>query len=178
MSVVSLSNLDKFDASVQLWFQNVKRAAEEVAVGLAKQVFDRVLIESPQYSGDFTANWKVSVGTPDKSFTIGVIAPKLKHPDTEGIRHVDPFKRGDPEAIAYAKSHAHWQPINLGQKIFISNSADHDQPYAMLIEEGAIKFRPVNRGADYVGRRSVEHVSNRYRQIGAGQLAILRRIGA
>lgn len=177
MAVV-IQNLDKFEADVQSWFKAVRGAAEEAAVGLAKRVFDKVLIESPQSSGDFTANWKVSVGVPDTTFTIGVLKQRQSHPDHEGIRWDLLYKRGDPEAIAYAKSHAHWQPIKLGQTIYISNSAEHDENYAMKIENGQINFRPVNSGAGAVGRRSIAHVASRHKVISREALAVLRRVGA
>ena len=53
---VKVTNLSAFDAQVEAWFAAVEKAAAEAAVGLAKRVFDKVLIESPQYSGDFAAN--------------------------------------------------------------------------------------------------------------------------
>ena len=58
---VKVLNLDAFDASVQSWFTAVKGAAEQAAVGLARRIFDKVLLESPQFSGDFAANWKVGL---------------------------------------------------------------------------------------------------------------------
>lgn len=172
-----IQNLAEFENSVQSWFKAVRGAAEEAAVGLAKRVFDKVLIESPQSSGDFTANWKVSVGAPDTTFTIGVIKQRLSHADHEGIKWELLYKRGDPEAIAYAKSHANWQPIRLGQTIYISNSAEHDESYAMKIENGSINFRPANKGAEAVGRRSVAFVAGRYGVISKESLAVLTRVG-
>ena len=175
---VKVTNLSAFDAQVEAWFAAVEKAAAEAAVGLAKRVFDKVLIESPQYSGDFTANWQVSVDAPSTKFTIGVLRPKLNgYADSVGIRGIEPFKRGDPEAIAYAQSHAVWPTIKLGQTIYLSNSANHDEDYAWKIEDGKIKFRMVNQGAAAVGRRSIEYVGHRYPVIGQSQFSILRRVG-
>lgn len=166
-------SLAKFNESVQGWFSRVRTAAEGAAVGLGKEAFEQILETSPQYSGDFTANWKVSVGTPDTTFTIDVIPSRVSSPDDDGIRHSEPFKRGDGEAIAYAKSRAKWPVLKLGQKLFISNSANHDEPYAMKIENGEIKLRPVNKGADHVVRRSTQYVLNRYSRIDKVQLQAL-----
>ena len=175
---VAVKNLAGFDSVVQAWFAAVEEAAADAAVGIAKRVFDKVLIESPQYSGDFAANWKVSVNAPDTTFTIGVIRPRVaKYADGDGIKNTKPFGRGDPEAIAYAKAHADWSKIKLGDVIYISNSASHEEDYAFKIEKGEIKFRPVNQGAGAVARRSLEFVAHRYPQIDRGQLAVLRRIG-
>ena len=175
-----LEGLDKFDAAVGAWFGAVEKASQEAAAGLAKRIFDKVLIESPQATADFVANWKVSVNAPAPAsdFTAGVIPGKFKsYPDSVGIYSTELFKRGDPEGINYAKRHVVWSPIKLGDIIFISNSAIHDEAYAWLIEEGEVNFRQVNAGADYVGYRSVQFVANRYPNIGSAQLAVLRRVG-
>ena len=175
---VKVTNLSAFDAQVEAWFAAVEKAAAEAAVGLAKRVFDKVLIESPQYSGDFAANWQVSVDAPSSRFTVGVLKPKLHgYADSTGIHGLEPFKRGDPEAITYAKSHAVWPTIKLGQTIYLSNSANHDEDYAWKIEDGTIKFRPVTQGADHVGARSLNFVAHRYPVINKSALAILRRVG-
>ena len=175
---LEINGLDAFDRQVMAWFGAVEKATAQAAVGLARRVFDKVLIESPQYSGDFAANWQVSVGVPSTKFTVGVIRPKIKaYADSDGIRDFEPFKRGDPEAVAYAKSHAAWPELKLGQTIYISNSAEHDEPYAWAIENGKINFRPVNAGADAVARRSMAFVANRYPTITSSQFSVLRRLG-
>lgn len=177
---VALKGIGKFDAAVKAWFASVETASAAVAVGLARRVFDKVLIESPQYSGDFAANWKVTIDAPApaSAFNADAVAKKRHgYPDATGIHEFTPFKRGDPEAIAYAKAHATWASIKLGQSIFISNSAEHDELYAWQIEHGIINFRPVNVGAGAVGRRSVAFVGHRFPVIGKSQFEILRRVG-
>ena len=173
-----LVGLDKFDAAVKGWLSDVEDAAAEAAVGLAKEVFDKVLAESPQSSADFVANWKVSLNQPDTSFTIGVIRPSVKaYANSEGIRELDLFGRGSPEGIEYAKSHAVWPKMKLGDKLFISNSASHDEDYALKIESGKVNFRPINSGAGHVAARSMSFVAHRYEAIGKSQFEILRRVG-
>lgn len=176
MSVeLKVTNLPAFNAQVTSWFDSVAKATEEAAVGLAKEVFETVLEESPQFSGDFTANWKVSVDAPApvSSFIPGAVT-KVEV-GAYGMASITAFKRGDPEAIEFAKTHAAWQTIKLGQRIFISNSAHHDEDYAWKIEDGSIKFRPVNAGAGAVAKRSVAMVIAKYKTIGASELASLRR---
>ena len=55
----ALRGLPQFNAEVKKWFAAVEREAAKAATGLAKQVFEKVLEESPQNSGDYVANWKV-----------------------------------------------------------------------------------------------------------------------
>jgi len=177
---VALKGLPEFNAAVKGWFAQVEREAAKAATGLAKQVFEKVLIESPQFRGDFVANWKVSIGAPAPAseFKPGVIPRKYgEHRGSDWLGTFTPYKRGDPEGMNYARANATWSPIRLGQSIFISNSAEHDEYYAWKIEEGSIKFRPVNAGAGAAGRRSVEFVQRSFAVIGRSQFDILRKIG-
>ena len=64
-----VTNLAAFDGSVQSWFAAVKEAAENHAKSLAFRAFNMVIETSPQYSGQFAANWKIAYGSPDTSFT-------------------------------------------------------------------------------------------------------------
>lgn len=148
---VSVQNLDAFDTTVQQWFKSVQKAAEDAALGLAKMAFKHVLEISPQFSGDFVANWVVGYNALNYSFTPQAVAPDKFWNDPDWVAH----SRGDPEAQEYAKSHAHWQSIKLGGSIFLCNSAHHHgDNYAMKIEGGMIKFRDVNAGADAVVRKT------------------------
>ena len=177
---VGLKGVGGFNSSVTAWFRAVEKASAATAVGLAKRVFDKVLVESPQYSGDFTANWKVTVGAPApaSAFQQGVLGTRYSaHKGDDGLGSFVPYQRGDEAAIAHAQANATWNPIKLGQSIFISNSASHDEHYAWQIENGVIKFRPVNAGAGVVGRRSVAFVQHLFPHIGKSQFEILRRVG-
>ena len=174
---VKVNNLPAFDAKVMAWFAAVEKATAEAAVGVAKQVFENILINSPQFSGDFVANWRPSVGAPDPRFQVDVISGAARyrgHTDEMGIQ---PFGRGDTPAIHYAQSHAAWQLPKLGQAIYISNSVRHDEPYAWLIEDNKINFRPVNMGADRVARNAIERVGRRTGTIDKTKLAFLRSLG-
>lgn len=168
--MIKVTNLAEFDADVMAWFAAVEEAAAEAAVGLAKIAFHNLLIESPQYSGDFAANWRVSVGTISAGFTenavggVGALGDKA-------------FQRGSPRAIAYAMGHAEWPRIQLGQTIVLHNSAAHTEPYAMKIEEGSIVFRDVNSGADHVVRRTAMKVGFDYESITSQKLKGLRSFG-
>ena len=174
---VEIKGLDAFDRQVKAWFGAVEKAAAQAAVGLAKQAFDNILINSPQFSGDFTANWRHSVGAPDTRFTVNAISGAARfrgHTDEHGV---EPFGRGDSVAIEYAKSHATWTTPKLGQTIYLSNSAVHDEPYAWLIEGGKINFRSVNSGADHVVRNAATRMNNRYSTLTKSKFDFLRSLG-
>lgn len=184
----SITNLDSFDRSVEQWFSEVQKATEEASVGLAKRVFQKLVEGSPQFSGDFAANWKVGFGYVDQSFQMDALPKSFSsHTDHTGIPSFEPFSRGDREAIDYANRHAKWKKLELGQSIFLSNSAFHlDKEegfsgvidlYGWKIENNQIKFRPGNRGAGAIAARSVYGVATKYSSINGARLELLRRLG-
>lgn len=164
--MIRAQNLDSFDATVQGWFEAVEEAVAEAAVGLANEAFEQLLESSPQYSGDFVANWKVGK-QPDYSFS----------PMPGRAGHMDPFQMGSTPAMEYARAHAVWPDLKLGESVYITNSAAHDEPYAVKIENGMIKLRPVNEGASHIVRRAVLTLGFNYTTIGPVQLDILRKFG-
>lgn len=179
---VTPESLAKFDGQVKGWLNSVRAAAEEAAVGLAKEAFNHILHVSPQFSGDFVANWKVGVNEEDTSFKMNALGNKYTAAKGfDGLGAFQAMSRGSLEAINYAKSTAVWRKIKLGDRIFLSNSAHHFSGaggeldmYAWKIEDGLINLRPINAGADHVARRGAANAAQRFGRIGASQLAYLR----
>ena len=169
-----------FKGQVSAWVSAVREAAAEAAVGMATRVFEKALIESPQYSGSYAANWKISYGSVDHHAEVDPL-------NTKGVTP-PPYVRNDNPAKTYARAHKQGAPASfkLGQSIFISNStvSPSDNPgvsdlnLAWAIENGTVKFRPENVGADRVGARALAFVARRYPVINKSSLAILRRVGA
>lgn len=173
-----LEGLEKFDADVGAWFGAVEEAAQGAAAALAFVALQRVLEESPQYTGDFVSGWEVSFNTPTNIWRPARI---LTH-KMIAAGYADPFEKGDEPAISRAEGKA-WPRLSaakaqpLGTDIYLSNSAVHDEPYAWKIERGEIDFRSVNPNADRVVERGVLFTRNRFKHIGRSQLAILRSLG-
>lgn len=173
-----LEGLESFDSTVNAWFGAVKVAAQEVAVGLATVALNRVLDESPQYTGDFVSGWEVSFNTSTNMWRPAKLINRAMI--EAGI--VDPYQKGDENAIGYALSKASARLSSaksqpLGTSIYLSNSAKHDTSYAWDIELGQIDFRSVNPNADRVAARGVLFTRNRFKHIGKPELAVLRSIG-
>lgn len=137
-----ITNLDQIDRELDAWLASVEAEITKVAKGLAVEALVTAAYESPQYSGDFTANWNLSVNQPDRSFTAGVF-PEAAFPS----KH--PFINGDSPAIAYAMGQADGKLDNfkLGDTIWLCNSAVHQDDYAWKIENNRIKFRSGNSGS-------------------------------
>lgn len=161
-------SLAKFNESVQGWFSAVRESAEAAAVGLAHEAFEQIIETAPQGSGDFVANTNVSVSHPVYEFFENPV----------GNRNSASAGRGDEQAMNRARSKADWSSIRsgmiLGESVFISSKAKHDQYYSVLIEEGKINLRPVNQGADHIYRKARNYVANHYGQLDRAKLAVLR----
>ena len=175
---VELKGLGEFDRDVASWFQAVEAAAGDVAKGLAHRVFENALKNSPQFSGDYTASWRVSIGSVDFSYSKDAVAGAARW--GEGFASGQIFGRGDEPAMSLARATAAavWgQKIELGQSIYVSNSATHAEPYAWKIENGSINFRTPNMGADGVGRKAVARIGRAFATIDKSKFDILRRVG-
>lgn len=137
---IKVTNIDQVFGELDAWLMSVQRDLEHLARGLATEAFIKILDHSPQYSGDFAANWKLSVGEMDKSYGVMLFGKLFPDPD--------PFINGDEEAIMKAMSNAMGKldGFKLGQTIWISNSSAHLTTYAWKIENNQIRFRPGNYG--------------------------------
>jgi len=164
------AGLNAFDAAVRGWFDAVEEAAAEAAVGLAKEGFEKILRNSPQYSGDFTAGWGVGYGEVVSNFKAGRYLEQ-----TFPSEH--PFQRNDAPAMNDARQAAIWKAPKLGTSIYISNDAHHTDAYAWKIENGEIDFRTVNMGADHLVSNVVKSLGRNHTTIGKSGLAALRGFG-
>ena len=165
---LKVTNLDAFDRQVKHWLGAVEKATCEAAVGLAQVMFDQIVTEGPQYSGDFVANTTVNVGpAPQPRFQEDVLGTPL----------ASPHEMGDAEAIQHAWSQAKWPSnLKLGQTIWISSNAKHDEAYAWKIENNEIALRPENAGAYRIYGRARDYTVHRFSYIGHTHLQALRKV--
>jgi hypothetical protein len=128
------TNLDAFFAAIEAWAEEQEQLATKVAVGIAYHALYHIANNSAQFLGDFAANWNVSVGSADESFTENIL-------NTDRVRI-----QGDQEAVqlAFARNRGRLATFKLGDSIHLANSAHHEEDYAWMIEDNQIKFRPGN----------------------------------
>lgn len=165
-----------FGAQMEKWIEEQTRVTEAVARGFAIEAFKRLLMFSPQYSGDFVMNWRITLNKPQAGgpdFTdkhlLGDQLPALS--DSR-------FKAGSRQAVSIAigMNEGRLNDFELNPKggtsasiIYFSNASRHDEPYAWKIEDNQIIFRPGNEGAvvrrmfasmlaDYGGRLTDQQV--------------------
>jgi len=122
---LKVTNLSQFDTEVRAWKARVEAATAQVAKGVAMFTLKAILKTSPQYSGDFVANWNVSIGSPDYTFNPLPVGEFSHY--TEDFSYLS--KEGDPRAISVALSKVSIGAYKLGQTIWLTNAAHHDDNY-------------------------------------------------
>lgn len=165
--MLKVTNRGAFNAQCERWLVAVRGAAEVAAMNMAQKALENVVTHGPQFSGQFVASWNLSIGAPD--FTARQPASQLEG-DT-----VVPYMEGHPNAIniALGANMGKLAGFKLGQKIFLSNSVAHDEPYSVKIETNQIVFRPVNTSGGRTLGRAFDYLVHRYRTIGKTQLSEL-----
>lgn len=141
--MIKITNLNKVIADIDRWLLAVHEDVEQIAIGMMKVMLNQAIYHSPQYSGDFVANYKVSVGKIDTSYTQGVFSDK-KFPTKA------PYQKGDMPAISFAAAAnvGKGAGFRLGNTIWLSNSSAHDETYAWKIENNTLRLRPQNFGGE------------------------------
>lgn len=141
--MIYVKNVAQVQAQLKAWMEKQRRMAETTARGLAISAFEELLRRSPQFSGDFAANWNLAVNRMDLSFEPfeGFFLGHGKGGTNE------PFALGDLPAQDEAKRRNAGKLANfrLGDTVYITNVSAHNQAYAVKIEQGTINFRDVNR---------------------------------
>lgn len=151
MISVRITNLSQFRAQCATWVANTKRQLEGVVFTMMYDAQAWATNISPVYSGDFASNWNVSFGSPDTTF--------VSTKDYYGMDYPDPV------SAPWGKGNFNLSGFTLGQRAFLTNAAEHDEPYAWKIENGTISFRPVNVGRDAVRAKTLNHLKHTYARI-------------
>lgn len=171
--MIKATNIDKVFAEIDQWFKDVEEEVEKVAIGLSYIALGRALYWSPQYSGDFAANWKLYVGQYQQEWVEG------RWPD-KSFPSEDPYQRLDDTAMDFAiaanEGRVTTANFRLGQTIWLANSSQHDggDLYAWKIEDGLIKLRPQNYGGDFPLRRTRNYIKSEFGRITKSNVEFLR----
>lgn len=157
--MLRITNFDKVFEEMDAWLLQAEAEVERVAISYAQTMLKHAAHRSPQYSGDFVSNWKLSVNRiPGATEFEPNVFPDKMFPTEE------PYQMGDDAGIrvAIVRNEDSVSEFNfkLGDTIWLSNSAYHDSTYAWKIENSTIKLRPVNYG----GYAPLKQVRNFMRQ--------------
>lgn len=154
-------------------FADLEQEVAAVVRGITIEVWNRVLLQTPQYFGRAVASWSYSIGSPmfvDRSKMVPI--PKPAGKDMWGIKEYAPGdikSKGNVEAIHIANTYNFPVPssFRLGDDVYIANGSDH----AALLEKPEIHLRAVNRPGQMVAR-ALNYVTNRYGEGVSPQAAI------
>jgi len=172
--MITISNMTEVQGDMAKWLVAVKDQAEKCQKGLTAFSFLYMVRTGPQWSGDYVANLRLSKGAPDSTFTPGAVHPEASTPyHFRSIKY--PYGEGSREAIGYAKRNAAavFSSIKLGDLVFISSSAEHDQTYGPLIEGNVLNFRSANPSRGAVMARTARQVKLAYSKISESQAQAL-----
>lgn len=151
--MIHIKNRAQFQTQVNAWVNSVRRGTERAVYRMMVDAQTFATLASPTFSGDYASNWNVSFGKPDVTFVAGGI-------DFYADNYPGPVSRAWGKGnVAPASS------FKLGQTAYLTNAAEHDEPYAWLIEEGKINFRPENVGRDRIAQKTLDHLAHNYKSI-------------
>lgn len=139
--MLRVKNLARVMEQAERFLARAEREATEAARGLAAELANRMIENSPQWSGDFASNWRFSVNSVDYSHDEGDVPPK-----SGSIP--EPWQQFSRPAVQMGKAKIRGMDASfkLGDTIFISNSSSHGgETYAGDIFSGKVRLREVNR---------------------------------
>lgn len=152
---LTIVNRQEFQQQVAAFANKVRAQAEVRIMNIMYDAQEFATRHSPVYSGDFASNWNVSYGRPDTTFILA--GGDYMRIDKDTLRAFSPNS-----ALSVGKGNFDMSGFRLGQPVFLTNAAEHDEPYAWLIEDDKIKFREVNVGLGGVGRKTATHIIERF----------------
>lgn len=149
--MITITNLDQVFKTLDAWMAQAEAMTTKFCRGTANLIFNYTLENSVQYSGDFAANWRLSLNAPDPTFVKGAVAQgeptatwKYGGKNVEEKTFTAFLPQAESNAAkAYARreNQGKLAGFKLGDTIYLANSAEHDEPYAVGIDEGTIKLR-------------------------------------
>lgn len=175
--MIEVKNSGDFIKALDDWEGAIIDMTWRAVQGLAKELLITLVNNSAQFSGDFAANWNYSVGVPNYTFRENIFGGRYLQVEVgqygRPVGVTSKLIMGHQAALKEALARVKGSSFQLGQTIYLTNSAAHDDAYADMIENGTIKFRSGNIGQPVA--RSLATVSGKYSIISGSQLVNLAR---
>lgn len=167
--MLTISGFEAFDRAIAGFMAEAHTEATQVAKGYVSETLRYILKTSPQYSGDFVANWNVYLGAPRYEFEYDVVNTRTLGTKKDGTRSktarlATVFQEGSQPAQdhALAKAKATLSRFTLGTPVFFTNASEHTAPYSVKIERDKIRFRPENPSGGRVMERAMTEMGSKY----------------
>lgn len=150
--------MDAVQMKISRWLKRKDKDALKTARGLAAIKLATLIKHSPQYSGDFAANWNYSINTVDKSYDEDQVVQKATG---------EPYEQFDRPAInlGLAKNRGKDNGLKLGDTVYISNFSTHrnggfrDEYYKWILD-GTLPLRDVNTKVSL--RAAIQKYNDKY----------------
>lgn len=155
--MIDIKNVGEVSATIDKWLEEVEKMATKFCRGVTVQIFEQILVNSVQYSGDFAGNWKYELNSITPEFKPGVAFTELEKTRVTWTQGKGDEKSGffsafmgidegggDPGvAVGYSLRSARGKDnaFKLGDTVYLHNSSVHDDAYAPGIETGTTKLR-------------------------------------
>ena len=128
--MLKITNASEFSAGIDHWIKGVDELAVGSLRGLSVKLFEAVLENSPQFSGNAVANWRYSVNSKDTSssnFFKHIFEEDRKDQELADIEAFSKERRNDSARLAAIESAAGREKDihSLSDTIYISNSIDY-----------------------------------------------------
>lgn len=173
MALKSTKN-PSWDRATARYFKNVEQLSVKKVKEIMTDAHRFAAEHSPQYSGTFASNWRLSIGgaRPGANTHGDEVQPKWRLVgDTweRDERSYRPKQEGDPAAIGEALSSpgAKLSQMRLGDRVYLSTKAvnrDTGELYSIDVEAGRIKFRGANPSAKRWGGRILQKTAAHVRE--------------
>lgn len=114
--------------SLQAAIQRVEDAPVALFRQVVWQIFERIVMQTPQYSGRAVANWNLGINAPDLSFDAGM-GDELELTGAGYVNNKLAREKGDMKWASEALMRARYvlRKIRRGDKVFITNSTRGDK---------------------------------------------------
>lgn len=147
-------------------FSELEKDCTEVVRGITVELWNSILIKTPQYFGGMAASWNYTYNKADVANRTSMIPARVAMESDSWFSH-SPTRRGDPFAIgiANAASAGKDASFKLGKMVYINNGVFHDEgEYSAIIESyEPTQLRTFNRPGKPV-HRSLDMIATRYGQ--------------
>ena len=136
MIAIDTSQIDSFLRSLDLAMLEFDQQISTAFEGWTKTIFKDIAINSPQWSGDLSANWTYAIGYADESYS--PIPNKIEN--DQHWSKADVFQRGAYPAVGIALEKLTSVKPTWRDTVWIANNT----PIAGQVEAQTVKIRPVN----------------------------------
>jgi hypothetical protein len=136
MIKLDTSGVAAFNRALDLALAEFDREITVAFRGWTVKLFTQLVKDTPQWSGDLTANWNYSIGAPNLTYNETLNKALGEHPHNDQ----QVFHRGDDPAVGEALAQLSYVLPTWRDTVYFTNNT----PIAAKVEAQTIYIRPIN----------------------------------